>query len=176
MTSLLIIEDGSGVLDANSYISTDDANAYLDIYEDAGYDSAWPSAVEDQERALLIGCQALEWNYRDQWLSTRRIPVANELTWPRFPFYDRNSILVNDRVIPKHVGWAQTTLALYYVQGVDLFPQEPKDSHIIEQTDKVGELMTSTKYTAGAPYEVFRKINRMLWHITIADQVSNLLR
>jgi hypothetical protein len=77
MPLLLIVEDGTGVTDANSYCSLDDANAYLESQLDS---ALWQKADDlDQQRALVM---ATEWLDGLVW---RGAPVVQReaLRWPR---------------------------------------------------------------------------------------------
>lgn len=174
--SLLIIEDGTSVENANSYISAADATAYLQTYEPSSFTDAWPADETEQERALLIGAQALDFNYRDKWVSLRRTPAVNELSWPRYPFWDQDGVLVVDQSIPNSVKFAQATMALYYLQGTDVFPQESKSKHTVEETDRVGELSTTRRYTPNTPYDNFRKVTQMLWRVLANPNTTRMFR
>jgi hypothetical protein len=175
MTSALIIETGLGVPNANSYTSAAEATTYLQNYESNIFDS-WPTDTAAQEAALLTGCQAVEYQFRDRYLSSRRIPVANELCWPRFPFYDRNGVLILDRTIPIYLKQAQACFALYYIMGMDLYPQQPKESALTSESLKIGDLSTSVGYSRGTNYDPFRKVTMMMWTIIRNDHATNIIR
>ncbi len=174
----LILENGTGVANAVSYISATDATTYLTAYEPVGI-TAWPGVTADQEAALVVGCQALELNYRELWLSQKR-SVSNDLSWPRYYFYDKNGLLVSDTTIPNAIKQAQATLALYHVQGVDVFPQPSRDTFITGTSVKVGDLSESITYGPGAavaaPQDVFHKVSLLLWHLTRGNTATALVR
>ena len=173
--SLLIIEDGTRVVGANSYISAADATAYLTLYEPASIDS-WPTAQADQEAALLVGNQSLELFYRERFLSFIVLPRINQLSWPRTSFFDRVYNVVTYTTIPDAVKQAQATLALYYVMGTDVFPQLPRDSHVINESVKIGDLSTSTVYSQGTHFDPFLKITKLLWPVLKPSPQSTLFR
>lgn len=86
MTIDLIVEDGTGLADANSYVSLDDAGAYFA----ARLNTSWAAKTDDERASALI--QATQ--YLDARYTFRGAPVADgqALAWPRYnrglPGYD----------------------------------------------------------------------------------------
>jgi len=73
----LIVEDGTGVPYADSYVSLTDATAYCTAL---GH-SAWAGAIPaDQESALRRATQYLDTRYR---YAGKRITTTQALEWPR---------------------------------------------------------------------------------------------
>lgn len=73
----LIVEDGTGVPNADSYVSLSDATAYCAAM---GH-SAWATAsATDQESALRRATQYLDTRYR---YAGNRITTTQALEWPR---------------------------------------------------------------------------------------------
>jgi len=169
-----VIEDGTGVAGANSYISAADATAYINAYEPAGA-ADWPSDTTEQEAALLVGCQSLELNFRSRFQSTRVLDLNHELSWPRFAFYDRTGYVVEAKV-PSCVKQAQVLMALYHLQGTDVFPQEARDRLLTEETVRIGDLAVTERWMAGTPYENFNKVAALLWPVLKSEHVTQLRR
>lgn len=156
----LIVENGSKPAGANSYISAADATAYLTTYNPAGLD-AWPSDQPSQEQALIAACQAMEMIYAQQYDSFR-ILSPQSLLWPRYPFYDKNARLINATDIPYQLGWAQTEMAVLYLNGYDMFPNEIAQGSVIEQWDRIDTIQTRTRYKDHRDYKLFPKIDLIL--------------
>lgn len=77
MASTLIVEDGSGVVNADSYVSSANADAYHSAFGNA----AWASATDPQkDAALRSATQYLDSRYRFKGV---RKTYAQALMWPR---------------------------------------------------------------------------------------------
>lgn len=74
----LIVEDGTGRADAESYCSVAFATAY---FSKRGQADAW-DAVEDKEAALRLATDYVEQTYRGRWLGIRTRD-EQALDWPR---------------------------------------------------------------------------------------------
>lgn len=76
----LIVEDGTGLPNAESYISVADADAYL---ESRGL-SAWgPLDVADKEKALRRATDYMSAYYGSRWKGCR-VTSTQSLDWPRY--------------------------------------------------------------------------------------------
>lgn len=103
----LIVEDGTGKTDAESYISVVDADAYHASIGNA----AWAAlTTERKEQLLRIATMYLLTTYRGAWKGWRIID-AQMLDWPRGNVY-RDGELIAHNVIPWEVKQATAELAL----------------------------------------------------------------
>ncbi len=102
----LIIETGAGVSGANSYISTADAQAYLDSRNKATVltDGLMLSAMDALSGVRWDGFKAA---------------AANPLPWPRSHAFDCERVLIASDVIPDQIKEAQIWLAFYIDSGSD---------------------------------------------------------
>jgi hypothetical protein len=117
----LVVEDGTGKSDAESYISVADADTYFSNRGDA----TW-AALEtaDKEQALRKGADYLEQAYRSRWKGGR-FKNTQALSWPRE--YARRDEFVNDTFlyevyypsdeVPTEVARANAIMALKSVSG-----------------------------------------------------------
>lgn len=153
----MIIEDGTGVAGANSYMTTEEATAYHTTFGNTG----WPSDTQLQETALIYATLALDANYGCNFDSFR-LQGTQELLWPRYQFYDRDMKFRAQNTIPKELKYALAEMALLYFQGADLYPQDSKESSITEEAVSVGEIKTMTKYANPTKVSPFRKIDMLL--------------
>lgn len=129
----LIVEDGTGVLNANSYISLDDAHTYAqargfdDLFTDDDVLSQWLIKGMDYIESIVY-YQGVT-SYTDQFL-----------LWPRTGVYLDGSTY-NKFGIPKQLRAAQVQLALAQAKGIDLTTYLAADAAFIK-LEKVGPLET----------------------------------
>ncbi|GGA05625.1 DnaT-like ssDNA-binding protein [Dyella caseinilytica] len=147
----LIVEDGTGLPDAEAYISAADASAYFA----ARGVVAWAAlSVADQESALRAGCDFMESRYTWQGERTTAslrlaygyaVPsstVPQGLSWPRRGVRADGVNLPADQV-PVQIARANAELALRASAG-ELAPDE--GSQVTRET--IGPI--TTEYAAGA--------------------------
>ena len=158
----LVVEDGTGKADAESYISVSDASAY----HTARGNAAWAALASDtvREQCLRKATDYMLQNYRDSWKGAR-MTATQALDWPRGNVYTTPFIngasneypyLVADDIVPTEVKKACAELALK-ASAAALNPDLAKD--IISQT--VGPI--STTYSASSPQQKrYRAIDMML--------------
>lgn len=170
----LVLEDGSQVVNSNSYISAADATTYISNYNPSGLD-VWPTDQPSQEAALLIAAQALEIIYAERYISERLFGLQNML-WPRYTFWDRNNKLVQMNTIPKELGYAQAELAILSLQGVDLFPNMIDEGYVIEDFTKVDSIETRKRYKTKRDYIQFPKVDLVLRAILKPKFIKSMAR
>ena len=76
----LIVEDGTGVADANSYL---DQTTFEDYAESRGYDISAYSDDEQIEAALIRATDWIDATYRSRWPGVRSNGTDQGLMWPR---------------------------------------------------------------------------------------------
>lgn len=116
----LVTEDGSGLADAESYISVNDATAY----HAARGNAAWASMASDtvREQALRKATDYLGQTYRDRWAGYR-ISTTQGLDWPRYDVPRRDlpgnaySAYYASDAVPAEVVRACAELALRAAAG-----------------------------------------------------------
>lgn len=103
----VIVEDGTGLADANSYVSEDEADTYAD---DRGI-TAWSDSAADKEAALVRATTTLDATYRNRFSGSRLNGRAQALEWPRLNSYDYLGNLLDDDEVPIEVRDATIELA-----------------------------------------------------------------
>jgi hypothetical protein len=147
----LIVEDGTGRFDANSYTSIADADVH---HLSLGHADWTALTVEQKEIYLLRAMAALRGLYRSRWVGMKRT-ASQALDWPRFGVTVDGYTVRYDE-IPQEVRAAQAELALK-AASQDLMPDE--EQRILNQ--QVGSL--SITYDPHSPQAVkFRAIDAML--------------
>lgn len=103
-----LVEDGTGVTGANSYVTTADADTILD---DHAYREKWRClSTREQERALQIATTWLEKHFR--WFGVAYSPSDQTLGFPRTILVDRNGVTIAAGTIPDQLKEAETLVAL----------------------------------------------------------------
>jgi hypothetical protein len=94
--TIIVVEDGSIVADANSYIDYD----YAESYHALRGNSAWLAGDStEKEYAIIRATQAVDSIYKTQWEGSQTEYGTQELEWPRKDVYV-NNIALPDNLIP----------------------------------------------------------------------------
>jgi len=123
----LIVEDGSGVPGANSYIDVSEARAYADARG-----LSLPSDDQAVERLLVSAMDYLEAR-RAEYKGTKANP-ANPLQWPRAGV-EIDGVPFPSDAIPIELKWAQAQLAVEQAAGRDLMPTSTGKEVISERVE-----------------------------------------
>lgn len=122
----LIIEDGTGVADANSYATVDEAKAWV-----AARGKAFTGDDTAIEQLLLTAMDLVE-SFRDQFSGNKTDP-AQSLQWPRTGA-TLDGVLLPGDFIPKELKYAQIQLALDG-ESTDLQPTGTGQEVLKEKVD-----------------------------------------
>lgn len=155
----LIVEDGSGKPDAESYISVAEADAYHLKFGN----TAWAGMTEpNKEIQLRRGTAYIEQMYSGKWQGQRTWPAVQALSWPRrYVVIDGDEpevwnmvtkstgVLVPADQVPKPVREAAAVLAISATGDEDplLPPLEPSGPGAVKsESFKVGPIENATTY------------------------------
>nr|BDD43781.1 hypothetical protein 1 [Spirochaetaceae bacterium] len=137
----MVVEDGTGLINSNSYLSLTDADAY---HADVG-NTAWSEATEaDREAALITATRWLESRYRTRWIGTRATR-DQALSWPRWNAVDPDGYEVAG--VPRDVAHATAEAALLVIAGEDLNAPQERGGRV--KREKTGPI--ETEFADGAP-------------------------
>ncbi len=110
----LIVEDGSGKSNADSYASVAMADEYHTKYTGS---AVWFSQTEtNKERFLRQATQYIDSQYRLRWKGVRSYETQ-ALAWPRSGVVDHDGYTVDENTIPQNLIYATAYLALEAVAG-----------------------------------------------------------
>ncbi len=171
---MIIVEDGTNVPSANSYVSLTDANAYHTLYGN----SDWTGTDADKELAIINACKSMEMLYGPKYKSAP-LTDTQSLLFPRYAFYDNTMRLVNQSTIPQSLKDAQCEIALLYLQGINIYPDVSSVNCVVSESVTVGEISTSTQYNKPvqtSQYEGFRKVDLAISAIIAKRATSITLR
>lgn len=132
MAISIIVEDGTQITDANSYVSLANARLYA-----ANRGVALPS-VDDELAAMLIKASDYLEAQADLYQGYR-VSENQSLQFPRTEVYIYGALVPSD-VIPKSLISAQVQLAMAINAGLDLQPNVTPGDYVIKE--KVGPIET----------------------------------
>ena len=171
---ILIIEDGTGIADANSYIDITTADSYfeqfgLDLINLSSGDT-WADLTDDTKTiALANACESLDVLYGEKFRG-ELLTDTQALSFPRTPFYDGRGRQVTG--LPPAVPKAQCEIALLYLTGVDVFPGVNAEKFVKSKTESVDVFTDSVEYAGRREVETFpgfRKVELLLAPYLIQD-------
>lgn len=143
MSTTLIVEDGSNVPNANTYISLVDAVTY---FTNKG-DQAFIAASQDHQAAALFRAgQGLDFWLNGRWHG-RRANQSQTLDWPRCEVFDSDGYRVPNNVVPAKVKLAQAEVAKIELSTSFIQQSVDRSNNIQKQT--VGPI--DITYMATAP-------------------------
>ncbi len=134
----LIIEDGSIVASANSYISVADAETYLVA-------RGKTSVTEAQLLQAMDALGAQPWN-------GYIVDEDQALSWPRQGVYDCENRYIDTDTVPAAIGYAQAYLAYHIGQGND--PTAIATDKVIQETVDVLSVTYSDKGSGKTSYSI----------------------
>ena len=161
----LVIEDGTGLGNANSYVDAATARDYA-----SARGVSLPAADADVEKLLVQAMDYLEaqrarYQGTKTWpVGTAEHPAAQALQWPRTGVIIDCSYTLPDNVIPTELKSAQCQLAMEVFAGNELMPST--DGKVVkrEKVDVIEtEYMTGQDMgTAGTPRPSFPAVDALL--------------
>jgi hypothetical protein len=142
----LIVEDGTGKGDANSYLSVADADTY---HTDHSGSADWSgAAAADKEKALRLATQYLDVRYDGKWKS-RRSNSGQALAWPRANVEDADGYYYSSDELPQRLRDAAAELALRVIEGDTLLDDLSKAGVIRSKSVKAGPIQKTVEYVGG---------------------------
>ena len=106
----VVVEDGTGVVTANSYVTVEEADAILEYMIHA---TAWHSAdLVLKEKLVVWATEILD--IRTTWKGCKTHETSG-LAWPRTGVYNSEHILIADNSVPKEVKTATSILANHLI-------------------------------------------------------------
>jgi hypothetical protein len=144
----IIVEDGSGLNNSNSFTSVAFADAYHTTM--GAVNVAWLAANNtDKENALQAATMYMEIMYKTRWVD-RRLNQLQALSWPRAFVRDADGFAVGANSVPVEVQRACAEWALRVIQGDNILPDVVAGaSGIASESVTVGPITTSKTYIGG---------------------------
>lgn len=146
MAALFVVEDGTGLETATSYLSETDMKQ---LWDNAGYDySALASA--DIEVLLNNATLSLDGRYGEKWPGTRG-SSGQALDWPRSGVDDRDGYTRSSSSVPSEIETAVSELAYSVNAGTDVDPESTNPGDLKAESVTVeGAIKESKEYFEGS--------------------------
>lgn len=143
----LIVEDGSGLTNSESYISVADADTYHTNHRDP---SAWSNATEARkEAALREATQYINGFYQGRWKGTR-VRSTQRLSWPREDVWLDDDYTIPSNELPEALTQATAEAAALAISRTNgLMPVVDEQAGIKRERDKADVLETEVEYFTG---------------------------
>lgn len=142
----LTVETGSGVSNADSYITLAEADAYLAKY---GYDTdaSWAAASDAQKENAIrrSTSEYLEGLYYDAWRGQIR-SYSQKLSWPRTGAHDDAGRTISSSEVPDQIKEACALVALNVIQGNAIISDGYDRGTIRRETKKGVGFELTTEY------------------------------
>ena len=120
---MLIVEDGTIVDGANSYISVVDADDYVSNYMTSSRQQTWNDlTTEDKEVQLINATEFVDLFVN--WVSEIR-ERGQSLNWPRYEFLDSENRVVEEDTIPEAIVNAVVEIAVEDLEN-DIYEESVK--------------------------------------------------
>ena len=140
---VLVVEDGTGLATAESYVSVVTADAYHTKYGN----TAWAGVESVKETALRRAALYMRSEYRARWRGARSKDLQ-ALDWPRAEVTDTDGYAIASNVIPLAVKDSQCEAALRALTtNASLVVDEDTDAQkVTEESVTVGPIEVSASY------------------------------
>lgn len=164
----LIVEDGTGKPDAESYVSEADADTYHTNHENP---TTWSDAVTaTKENALRIAARYLDAKYNGRWKGIK-IGQVQRLSFPRQDIHDESGFVLPSSTLPRMLVDACSVLAEKHLSETDgLMPDSDAGGRILEEQVGVGRgaVIEKIKYSGGkTALKTFNIVEAMLTDLLI---------
>lgn len=140
----LIVEDGTGVPDAQAYF---DAAFVTDYNDNHDHDPAWGAAdLAAQEVAIRRGTAYVTRAYRNMWPGTRTYQTQG-LPFPRTGIVDPDNFSISSTTIPLAVKQACAEAALRAVAGTSLLVDEAGGQNLIAESIQIDTIAINNQFS-----------------------------
>ena len=137
-----VVEDGTGLSTATSYMSVADMQQYWD---NRGYD--YSALTTDEKQQLLNLCsQALDGIFFKHW-DGYRSSGTQALQWPRADVLTPDGYDVDSGSVPTALTNALAELAYIKNSGTDIQPTDDRQGRLGKEMVKVGPITRSREFT-----------------------------
>jgi hypothetical protein len=145
----LTVEDGTGLTNAESYLSVADTDTYLANH---GNPTVWSSASTAQkEESLRLATQYLDAQYGARWKG-RRSNEDQRLNWPREGVVDADAYVIDTDEMPQALKDACAEMAYRHRNGEPMLADlESSDRSIKRERVKAGPVEEEKEYFGAKP-------------------------
>lgn len=162
------VETGTGLSNANSYLSVVDTDSY---HANHSGSTDWSGASNaDKEKALRLATQYLDVSYDGRWKGSRS-NEAQSLAWPRQNVVDNDEYIYSSNTLPQKLKDAVAELALKVIEGNTLLDDIDEPGVIKREKTKIGPLEDETEYIRGkSQNKKYQLINALVKPLITASE------
>lgn len=160
----LIVEDGTVVASAESYLSVSAADTYFAAH---GAPATWTGATSVKENALRMATQYLDAVYGGRWRGDR-FDDDQVLDWPR-ENVEIDGVEVEETPLPRVLREACAELAHRHLTETNgLFPDIEDTGTVTSESVSAGSVSDSTTWSGGkGKYKRFSMVEALLSRILL---------
>lgn len=147
MAVTFIVEDGTGLETATSYLSVEDLKQY---FEDFGY--SYGTATDDNIKTYLNkSSKVLDSMFLEDFLKNGyRVESDQGLEWPRYSAVYVDGNIIDSDIVPPEIENATAELVYSIISGDTLQNTVSADGIIKQEAVKVDDIETSNEYFEGS--------------------------
>lgn len=156
----LIVEEGSGKSDAQSYVSVADAATYAALIS-----TLWATASDAaKESALQLATQYIDLKYGQLFMGQKKLSTATTqaLEWPRSYVYDAAGNLLSDSSIPQQIKIATIELACAIIAGDSLMAASEEITTLQSESVTIGPLSFSQSGSGRSTVKRYPKVEKLV--------------
>lgn len=135
-----VVEDGTGIPNATSYVSVEDADDIITMNIHAS--TAW-MALDDSVKERLLAWASRYLDERARWFG-RKTHELSGLRWPRTGVTERDGLVLSENIVPRQLKIATAEMARYLIEE-DRSTERSQDSLVRLKADVI-ELEFSEGY------------------------------
>lgn len=164
--AVLVVEDGTGKTDANSYLSVAEANTYHTTFTQS---ANWTAAsLATKQAALIAATQYLDTEYGGRWRGVKGTSTQ-ALAWPRANVVDEDGYTADWNKVPQRLKDACAELALRVVLGDDLLGTVTDPGEVVSESKALGPISKTVTYASAKPHHYqYPKIEALLRSLLVA--------
>lgn len=173
MATSFIVEDGTGLDNANALLTVAEADQIMENY---GASSDWSGASNEiKENGIREATRFINMQY--SWKGWR-VHTTQALQWPRSECYDDEDNIVDYEIVPERIKEACAYLALKVVEGRTLLDDLENAATVKKTKDVIGPLTEEIEYVkgeeAGVNWQIADKL--VLPYIEKKSRLTDLYR
>lgn len=165
----LVVEDGSGLSNAESYISVENADAY----HAAKGNVVWAGVASVKEQALRRATAYIDGRYAGRWPGYRTRGRLQALAWPRSLVVDGDGEDVPDDEVPAEVAQATCEAAVRALSGPLITDRTAEDQRVKRRKIDVIETEFDTSAAGSSARPVYPVIDQLLTGLLLPIKSSS---
>lgn len=150
MPITLVLEDGTGVANANSFVDV----AFADAYHLTRFNDQWSGTDEAKKSALVVAADYMKSRFNYRGIKTH-LDTGQSLPFPRRGICDADGQEYDRFAVPDPVQEAQAELALVAICSGGSIEPAILGPDILRRRERVGSIETDTEYLTTETAKLF---------------------